>query len=204
MLFWVIIAFLIALIVVNGYLQLRMLVAAVVAPKEARLMLGGYTGARSWLEEFGFRTIGELLYAPSEQGAAPRVLPALVGADGVTVATIDPDRRGSLTLVSAWSYGGYVVTRCPRRGLTATRNSASVLYRSAPTASEAISLHRAAVGEFSGQHGNPMPANDLNTMLDCYRVAAATWRRDFFRTEALAVLLGICTFATLFAAAFVR
>ena len=86
MLFFVAIAAAVALLGGSGYLQLTALETRVAAPKGYRELLDDPGYQRSWLEELGFRTIGELLFPGADKNGPPTVVPALVSPDSVIVA----------------------------------------------------------------------------------------------------------------------
>jgi hypothetical protein len=177
------------LIALSGYLQMRTLATGVSAPKAYRARLEDPGYQRSWLEELGFRTVGELLYPGSEKNGPPAVEPALVSPDFVTMARARPLHEREFTLLTAWPDGGYVLTRCPRRGLITSRDSASCLLRSAASGAEALSLHAEAVKAFTRNHGRPREARETAAVDACYRSAARSWRRQLVRTYVVAIPL---------------
>jgi len=141
--------------------------------------------------------------ADHQQGRVA-VEPALVGPDSVTVARARTLREREFTLLTAWPDGGYVLTRCPRRGLLTTRNSASCSLRSASSGAEALSVHAAAVRDFAHSHGQPMEARDTAAVDECYRTAARTWQRELIRTNVVAIPIGLLGCATVIVAVLAR
>jgi hypothetical protein len=204
MLFLGSIAAALVLIASSGYLLMRTFATSVGAPRGYRERLDDPGYQRSWLEELGFRTVGELLYPGSEKNGPPTVEPALVGPDSVTVARARTLREREFTLLTAWPDGGYVLTRCPRRGLLTTRNSASCSLRSASSGAEALSVHAAAVRDFAHSHGQPMEARDTAAVDECYRTAARTWQRELIRTNVVAIPIGLLGCATVIVAVLAR
>lgn len=204
MLLWVAIAAALVLISANAYLQLRVLATGVGAPKGSRLRLETSSYQRPWLEDLGFRTVGELLYPGAGKNDPPIVEPALIGPDGITVARANRLRERAFTLLTAWPDGGYVLTRCPPGGPFTTRDSATVSIRSASSSAQALSLHVAAVRSFAQIHGRPMDASDAGTVAACFQTAASNYRRQLLRTYALAIPLGLLTLAVLVLAAVAR
>jgi len=179
------------LFTMSGYLKMRALATAVGAPKAYRARLEEPGSQRPWLEEFGFRTVGELLYPSADKNGPPTVVPALVSPDSMTVASAHALRQREFTLLTVWPDGGYVLTRCPPRGLITTRDSASCSLRSASSGAEALSLHAGAVKVFARNHGQPMEALDTAAVDACYQAAARTWHRLFIRAYVVAIPLGL-------------
>lgn len=179
------------LLAASGYLQLRAIATAVAAPKGHRERLDdpGYT--RSWMEGLGFRTNGELLFPGAHKNDPPTVEPALVSPDSTIVARARALNEREFTLLTAWPDGGYVLTKCPPRGLVTARDSARCSLRSASSGAEALSLHSAAVKAFTSSHGRPMEARSTAAVVECYETAVRTWRQQFIRTYLVAIPLGL-------------
>jgi predicted RNase H-like HicB family nuclease len=191
MFFFGAIAVAICLIAASGYLQLRTLAVGVGAPKGCRELLDPQSYRQPWLEQLGFRTVGEFLFAGATKNDPPTVAPALVSPDSTTVGISRSTLDREFTLLTTWPDGAYVVTKCPPRGLITTRDSALFALRSASSAAEALSLHYAAIKAFERSHGLPMQARDTKTVAACCDTAAATWHSHFVRTYAVAVPLGL-------------
>jgi hypothetical protein len=201
MLFLGAVAVALVLVALSGYLLMATLATGVSAPKAYRARLEAPGGERSWLEELGFRSLGELLFPGPDKNGPPRVEPALVSPDSMTVANSLPLHEREFTLLTAWPDGGYVLTRCPRRGLITSRDSTSCSLRSASSGAEALSLHDAAVEAFARNHGKPMEARDTAAADACYQAAAGTWRRQLIRTYVVAIPLGLLACAAVVVAA---
>jgi hypothetical protein len=191
MFFFGAVAVAICLLAASGYLQLRTLAAAVGAPKGYRQLLDTSTYDHPWLEQLGFRTVGELLFQGVSKNDAPTVIPALVSPDFTTVGVSRSLLDREFTLLTAWPDGGYVLTKCPPRGLITSRDSALYSLRSASSAAEALSLHDAATRTFERSHGLPMQVRDIASVGFSYETAAAAWHRHFIRTYAVAIPLGL-------------
>jgi hypothetical protein len=201
MLFFVAIAAAVALLGVSGYLQLTALETRVAAPKGYRELLDDPGYQRSWLEELGFRTIGELLFPGADKNGPPTVVPALVSPDSVIVARAGALLEHEVALLTAWPDGAYVLTKCPPSGPITTRDSASCSLRSARSGAEALSVHSAAVKDFARRRGLPMQASQTPDVVACYEAAAATWRQQLLRTYLAAIPLGLLGCAAVLVAA---
>jgi hypothetical protein len=201
MVFFVAIAAAVALLGASGYLQLRALATRVAAPKGYRELLDDPGYQRSWLEELGFRTIGELLFPGADKNGPPTVLPALVSPDSVIVARAGALLEREFTLLTTWPDGAYVLTKCPPSGLITTRDSASCSLRSARSGAEALSVHAAAVKDFARHRGLPMQASKTPDVVACYEAAAATWRQQFLRIYLAVIPLGVLGCAAVLVAA---
>ena len=198
------IAVAICLIATSGYLQLRTLAIGPGAPRGYREMLDSPRYQQSWLEQLGYRTVGEFIFAGAHKEDPPTVVPALVSPDFKTVGISPSLLDRGFTLLTAWPDGAYVVTKCPPRGLIRTRDSALFSLRSASSAAEALSLHDAATRAFERTHGIPMQTRDTATVAACCETAAATWHRQFVRAYAAAIPLGLLGCAAVLVAAMAR
>lgn len=182
MLLFVAVAIAAALMAAGSFLVLRVLATRVAAPKGSREMFEDPAYQRSWLEELGFRTFGELLFPGADENGPPTVVPALVSPDSTIMAKAGALHEREFTLLTAWPDGAYVVTKCPPRGLVTRRDSASILLRSARSGAEALSVHSDAVKSCARHHGMPIQARVTAEVAACYQTAAATWREQLIRT----------------------
>jgi len=204
MLFFGAIAVAICLIATSGYLQLRTLAVGPGVPRGYREMLDSPNYQQSWLEQLGYRTVGEFLFPGARKEDPPIVVPALVSPDFKTVGISRSLLDRGFTLLTAWPDGAYVVTKCPRHGLITARDSALFSLRSASSAAEALSLHDAAARAFERIHGLQMRVRDVETVAASCETAAATWHQHFFRTYAVAIPLGLLGCAAVLVAALAR
>jgi len=185
------------LVAAGSFLELRVIAARVAAPKGSRAMLDDPAYHRSWLEELGFHTIGELLFPGAVENGPPTVVPALVSPDSTTMARVGAVDEREFVLLTAWPDGAYVLTKCPPRGLITRRDSASISLRSARSGAEALSVHSDAVKSCAQHHGLPMQARVTAEVATCYQTAAITWRQQLIRTTVVGAPLYLIACAAL-------
>jgi hypothetical protein len=194
-----------ALVGVSAYLMLRVAAFYVVVPVYVQPP-DGRPGALGWVDPsaglLGFSPVAELKFRAAAENAVPSLRLVLVDADNTSALLMSPSRTASL--LTAWSDGSYVKTRCRRPSLFASGRVSNAVFLSGATLPDAYSCHRKAVSEISLRLGEPFRIDAPEGVLQCYKVANRTAARLFIRTNLEVMLLGVATLVALIVANLIR